>query len=44
MGQSVGVGVAGVLVGRIGTAMVICIGGIGVLLTGCIFSRLRAKR
>jgi predicted MFS family arabinose efflux permease len=44
MGQSVGVGLAGVLVGRIGTAMVICIGGIGVLLTGCIFSRLRAKR
>jgi predicted MFS family arabinose efflux permease len=44
LGQSVGVGVAGILVGQIGTSLVICIGGIGVLLTGFNFSRLRARR
>jgi predicted MFS family arabinose efflux permease len=44
LGQSVGVGVAGMLVGRIGTAMVICLGAIGMLLIGLNFSRLRAKQ
>ena len=44
MGQSVGVGIAGLMVGFLGTTTVICIGAIGVLLTGLNFSRLRAAR
>lgn len=44
LGQSVGVGIAGILVGRIGTAMVICIGAFGVLVIGLVFGQLRAAR
>lgn len=44
MGQSVGVGIAGLMVGFMGTTTVICIGAIGVLLTGLNFSRLKAAK
>jgi predicted MFS family arabinose efflux permease len=44
MGQSAGVGLAGLFVGRIGTGPVICIGALGVLLTGLNFARLLARR
>lgn len=44
MGQSAGVGLAGLFVGRTGTGLVICIGAIGVMLTGLNFARLLASR
>jgi predicted MFS family arabinose efflux permease len=42
LGQSIGVGAAGFLVGQIGTALVICLGALGVLLVGLNFGRLLA--
>lgn len=44
MGQSAGVGIIGWLIERFGSTSIISIGGIGVLLTGLIFSRLLAMR
>jgi predicted MFS family arabinose efflux permease len=44
LGQSVGVGIAGVLVERIGTGIVIAAGATGVLIVALYFSRLRAMK
>ncbi len=41
LGQSVGVGVAGLAIEPLGTGLVICIGAVGVLLTGLTFSHLK---
>lgn len=44
LGQSAGVGLAGLAVEQFGTAAVICVGAIGVVLTGLTFSRLKQKQ
>lgn len=44
LGQSAGVGLAGLAVEQFGTASVICIGAVGVVLTGLTFSRLKQKQ
>lgn len=44
LGQSVGVGVNGVLLPRLGTAGIIAMGAVGVLCVALNFSRLRARR
>lgn len=44
LGQASGVAIAGLFVGRFGTAPVIAAGAAGVLAVGLVFSRLRARR
>ena len=44
LGQSAGVAAAGVVVARLGTGIVIALGGFGALLTALAFSRLRSRR
>jgi len=43
LGQAVGVGIAGQLVARVGTSVLLCAGALGVLLVGLNFSRLKAQ-
>jgi predicted MFS family arabinose efflux permease len=43
LGQAAGVGIAGQLVARLGTGVLLCAGAVGVLLVGLNFSRLKAR-